>query len=73
VDFSATQVVSAAIPAVGSTVSVDVTNIAKQWQNGTLSNNGVVLYGSGAFLGAALYSPTYGASGPKLTVTYSTP
>lgn len=74
VDFSATLGVSSPITgAVGSTMIVDVTNIVKQWQNGAVTNNGVALYGSGQFLGAAFYSPTYGTSGPKLTVTYTTP
>lgn len=74
VDFSATLGVSTPITGpVDSVMTVDVTNIVKQWQNGSVTNNGLALYGSSQFLGAAFYSPTYGISGPKLTVTYTSP
>jgi len=74
VDFDNAAVVTQVLPAgTGVTVTLDVKNILQRWQNGTLANNGVVLYGSGTFLGAAFYSPTYGAQGPLLSVTYTTP
>ena len=72
VDFNPSLGASVAISGSrGQTLTVDVTDIVKQWQSGALANNGLVLFGSGTYLGAMFYSPSYGTSGPLLSITYT--
>jgi hypothetical protein len=69
VDFDTALGVSVLITDTGTILTVDITNIAQEWQAGALANNGLALFGSGAFSGMFAFSPLTGAgNAPTLTI-----